>query len=234
MKIIPAIDLIEGKCVRLFQGKFNTSTEVGSDPRTQISQFINDGAELVHIVDLDGARKGVPAQFELIKKLTEISTIPIEVGGGIRDFETIENYITAGVTRIVLGTAAIEDEAFLKKALSTFKQHIVIGIDAINGKVATHGWETISEINYIEFAKKMEMLGVETIIYTDISKDGTMSGPNQVELENIVNSVDCTIVASGGIRNMQDIEALKEIGITEAIVGKAIYNGEVQLQVKSL
>lgn len=234
MKIIPAIDLIEGKCVRLFQGKFNTSTEVGSDPRTQISQFINDGAELVHIVDLDGARKGVPAQFELIKKLTEISTIPIEVGGGIRDFETIENYITAGVTRIVLGTAAIEDEAFLKKALSTFKQHIVIGIDAINGKVATHGWETISEINYIEFAKKMEMLGVETIIYTDISKDGTMSGPNLVDLENIVNSVDCTIVASGGIRNMQDIEALKGIGIAEAIVGKAIYNGEVQLQVKSL
>ncbi|GIN88866.1 1-(5-phosphoribosyl)-5-[(5-phosphoribosylamino) methylideneamino] imidazole-4-carboxamide isomerase [Heyndrickxia sporothermodurans] len=234
MKIIPAIDLIEGKCVRLFQGKFHTSTEVGSDPRTQISQFINDGAELVHIVDLDGARKGVPAQFELIKKLTEISTIPIEVGGGIRDFETIENYITAGVTRIVLGTAAIEDEAFLKKALSTFKKHIVIGIDAINGKVATHGWETISEINYIEFAKKMEMFGVETIIYTDISKDGTMSGPNLVDLENIVNSVDCTIVASGGIRNMQDIEAIKGIGIAEAIVGKAIYNGEVQLQVKSL
>ena len=230
MRIIPAIDLINGKCVRLYQGDFRKTTEVASDPLIQIQQFIEDGAELVHIVDLDGARRGTSVQFELIRKLVEISSIPIQVGGGIRDLETIDKYICAGVARLVLGTAAIEKPGFLQEALKKYHQHIVIGIDAKNGKVATSGWENISEVNYLEFAKKMEQLGVETIIYTDISKDGTMSGPNLYHLEKIVNQVGCKIIASGGIRHYEDILSLSGIGITEAIVGKAIYDGKVTLR----
>ena len=230
MRIIPAIDLINGKCVRLYQGDFRKTTEVASDPLIQIQQFIEDGAELVHIVDLDGARRGTSVQFELIRKLVEISRIPIQVGGGIRDLETIDKYICAGVARLVLGTAAIEKPGFLQEALKKYHQHIVIGIDAKNGKVATSGWENISEVNYLEFAKKMEQLGVETIIYTDISKDGTMSGPNLYHLEKIVNQVGCKIIASGGIRNYEDILSLSGIGITDAIVGKAIYDGKVSLR----
>ncbi|WP_259545275.1 1-(5-phosphoribosyl)-5-[(5-phosphoribosylamino)methylideneamino]imidazole-4-carboxamide isomerase [Heyndrickxia sp. FSL K6-6286] len=230
MRIIPAIDLINGKCVRLYQGDFRKTTEVASDPLIQIQQFIEDGAELVHIVDLDGARRGTSVQFELIRKLVEISRIPIQVGGGIRDLETIDKYICAGVARLVLGTAAIEKPGFLQEALKKYHQHIVIGIDAKNGKVATSGWENISEVNYLEFAKKMEQLGVETIIYTDISKDGTMSGPNLYHLEKIVNQVGCKIIASGGIRHYEDILSLSGIGITDAIVGKAIYDGKVSLR----
>lgn len=230
MRIIPAIDLINGKCVRLYQGDFRKTTEVASDPLIQIQQFIEDGAELVHIVDLDGARRGTSVQFELIRKLVEISSIPIQVGGGIRDLETIDKYICAGVARLVLGTAAIEKPGFLQEALKKYHHHIVIGIDAKNGKVATSGWENISEVNYLEFAKKMEQLGVETIIYTDISKDGTMSGPNLYHLEKIVNQVGCKIIASGGIRHYEDILSLSGIGITEAIVGKAIYDGKVTLR----
>jgi phosphoribosylformimino-5-aminoimidazole carboxamide ribotide isomerase len=203
---------------------------VASDPLIQIQQFIEDGAELVHIVDLDGARRGTSVQFELIRKLVEISRIPIQVGGGIRDLETIDKYICAGVARLVLGTAAIEKPGFLQEALKKYHQHIVIGIDAKNGKVATSGWENISEVNYLEFAKKMEQLGVETIIYTDISKDGTMSGPNLYHLEKIVNQVGCKIIASGGIRHYEDILSLSGIGITDAIVGKAIYDGKVSLR----
>ncbi|MEB6550300.1 1-(5-phosphoribosyl)-5-[(5-phosphoribosylamino)methylideneamino]imidazole-4-carboxamide isomerase [Heyndrickxia sporothermodurans] len=229
MKIIPAIDLINGKCVRLYQGDFSKTTEVGSDPESQLLRFIRDGAEMIHIVDLDGARAGKPKQYELINKLCSLSTIPIEVGGGIRDIETIDKYVSIGVSRIVLGTAALEREDFLKEALDKYNQYIVIGIDAKKGKVATRGWETVSEIKYIDFAKKIESLGVQTIIYTDISKDGTMAGPNLEELKQISNEVRCNIVASGGIRNMEDLQELEKNGITEAIVGKAIYDGQVKL-----
>ncbi|MED3650185.1 1-(5-phosphoribosyl)-5-[(5-phosphoribosylamino)methylideneamino]imidazole-4-carboxamide isomerase [Heyndrickxia sporothermodurans] len=229
MRIIPAIDLINGKCVRLYQGDFSKTTEVGSDPESQLLRFIRDGAEMIHIVDLDGARAGKPKQYELINKLCSLSNIPIEVGGGIRDIETIDKYVSIGVSRIVLGTAALEREDFLKEALDKYNQYIVIGIDAIKGKVATRGWETVSEIEYIGFAKKMESLGVQTIVYTDISKDGTLTGPNLKELKQISNEVSCNIVASGGIRNMEDLQEIKKIGITEAIVGKAIYDGQVKL-----
>ncbi|QQZ11196.1 1-(5-phosphoribosyl)-5-[(5-phosphoribosylamino)methylideneamino]imidazole-4-carboxamide isomerase [Heyndrickxia vini] len=229
MRIIPAIDLINGKCVRLYQGDFSKTTEVGSDPESQLLRFIRDGAKMIHIVDLDGARLGKPKQYELINKLCSLSNIPIEVGGGIRDMETIENYVSIGVSRIVLGTAALEREDFLKEALDKYNEYIVIGIDAIKGKVATRGWETVSEFEYIDFAKKMESLGAQTIIYTDISKDGTLSGPNLRELNQISKAVRCNIVASGGIRNMDDLQELKNIGITEAIVGKAIYTGQVTI-----
>ncbi|WP_138414619.1 1-(5-phosphoribosyl)-5-[(5-phosphoribosylamino)methylideneamino]imidazole-4-carboxamide isomerase [Aquibacillus sediminis] len=230
MKILPAIDLIDGKCVRLYQGDFNQTTNVGADPETQLQTFIKDGAEIVHIVDLDGARNGEARQYELISKLCAQSTVPIQVGGGIRSLETIENLIQAGADRLVLGTAALEDEAFLREAINQYQEHIVVGIDAKNGKVATQGWETVSEIDYIDFAKKIETLGVQTIVFTDISRDGTMSGPNVEALKTLLEAVTCKIVASGGIKDNADIEALEEIGIEEAIVGKAIYEGKVTLK----
>ncbi|MDQ0177422.1 1-(5-phosphoribosyl)-5-[(5-phosphoribosylamino)methylideneamino]imidazole-4-carboxamide isomerase [Bacillus chungangensis] len=230
MIIIPAIDLIDGKCVRLYQGDFNKTTEVGSDPRSQIQQFLTDGAKIVHIVDLDGARAGEAKQYGLIQDLAKMSTVPIQVGGGIRNLQTVERYLEAGVTRIVLGTAALEDNTFVTEALTQFRDHIVIGIDAKNGQVATRGWETVTAIDFIEFAKQMEALGAKTIVFTDISRDGTMTGPNLAQLKQISEAVTCTIVASGGIRSMDDLTDLAGIGMKEAIVGKAIYDGSIKLK----
>jgi phosphoribosylformimino-5-aminoimidazole carboxamide ribotide isomerase len=232
IRILPAIDLIEGQCVRLYQGEFSSSSKVADDPETQLLQFINSGAEMIHIVDLDGARAGIPVQFETIKYLCSRSAVPVEVGGGIRSIETINRYIDAGVSRLVLGTAAIENEALLKEALNSYADKIAIGIDAKGGKVATRGWESITETDYVNFTKRMEDLGAQTIIFTDISKDGTMSGPNFEAYKELQETVSCNIVASGGIRDMQDLIALNEIGITEAIVGKAVYEGRVTLGVK--
>ncbi|MBM7713070.1 1-(5-phosphoribosyl)-5-[(5-phosphoribosylamino)methylideneamino]imidazole-4-carboxamide isomerase [Siminovitchia sp. FSL H7-0308] len=230
MKILPAMDLIDGKCVRLYQGDFNKTTQVGSDPASQLQTFMNDGAEIIHIVDLDGARSGKPEQFELISELCAKSTVPIQVGGGIRNLETVEAYVNSGVDRIVIGTAAIQDREFLQAALEKHRKHIVIGIDARNEKVAVSGWEQETEMDYIEFAKQMEQLGVQTIVFTDISKDGTMQGPNLEQLKKINDAVSCKIVASGGIRNQEDLDAVAALGIEEAIVGKAMYEGTVKLR----
>ncbi|WP_067844246.1 1-(5-phosphoribosyl)-5-[(5-phosphoribosylamino)methylideneamino]imidazole-4-carboxamide isomerase [Amphibacillus sediminis] len=230
MKILPAIDLMGGKCVRLYQGDFNKSEQVANDPMEQLKTFIKDGAEIIHIVDLDGARDSSKRQYQLIEMLCKHSSVPIQIGGGIRNLETIEQLIQAGASRLVLGTAAIEDPVFLKTALDQYGSKIVVGIDAKNGKVATHGWEEVSELDYIEFAKRMEQLGVKTIVFTDISKDGTMSGPNLDQLAALNTAVACKIVASGGVSKNKDIEALKQIGIEEVIVGKAIYQGTVTLK----
>lgn len=230
MIILPAMDLIDGKCVRLYQGDFRRTTEVAPDPVSQLKTFIEDGAQIIHIVDLDGARTGRPEQYPLISELAKISTVPIQVGGGIRNIETVSAYIEAGVSRVVIGTAALENETFLQEALKKYRDHIVIGIDARNGKVATRGWLEETEIDYIDFAKKMEQKGVKRIVFTDISKDGTMQGPNLEQLAAIHNAVSCDIIASGGIRNQQDLKNIEAIGIKEAIVGKAMYEGTVQLR----
>ncbi|QTM99542.1 1-(5-phosphoribosyl)-5-[(5-phosphoribosylamino)methylideneamino]imidazole-4-carboxamide isomerase [Sediminibacillus dalangtanensis] len=230
MKIIPAIDLIDGKCVRLYQGDFSRTTQVGMEPEAQLNAFIRDGADMIHIVDLEGARSGKGSQLELITRLCGLSSVPIEVGGGIRNMETVERLLEAGASRLVLGTSALEDGAFLKAVLKAYPEHIVIGIDAKAGKVAVRGWETVSEIDFIDFARKMEELGVKTIVFTDISKDGTLSGPNLQSLQEISQAVDCKIVASGGIKDMEDIRNLEKIGIEEAIVGKAIYDGRVWIK----
>lgn len=227
MRIIPAIDLIDGRCVRLYQGDFKQTTEVASDPQSQLQRFIADGAQFIHIVDLDGARAGKAAQFALIADLCSQSSVPIQVGGGIRSLETIERYLDAGVHRVILGTAALEDPSFIRQSLAKFRENIVIGIDARNEKVATRGWETTTEIDYIDFGKQMESLGAQTIVFTDISRDGTLTGPNIAQLDKINKAVSCNIIASGGITSMKDLENISKIGISEAIVGKAIYEGKI-------
>ncbi|WP_079709573.1 1-(5-phosphoribosyl)-5-[(5-phosphoribosylamino)methylideneamino]imidazole-4-carboxamide isomerase [Paraliobacillus ryukyuensis] len=231
MKIIPAIDLINGKGVRLYQGDFNQTEEVASDPLSQLQAFIADGAELIHIVDLDGARYGEERrQYQLIEQICAQATVPIQIGGGIRKMDTVDKLVSVGADRLVLGTAAIEDTSFLQAAVAKYPSKIVVGIDAKNGKVATHGWENVSEVDYITFAKGMEQLGVQTIVFTDISKDGTMSGPNVEALQEMNEAVSCKVVASGGIKDNEDIAVLAEVGIEEAIVGKAIYQGAVTLK----
>ncbi|WP_017472091.1 1-(5-phosphoribosyl)-5-[(5-phosphoribosylamino)methylideneamino]imidazole-4-carboxamide isomerase [Amphibacillus jilinensis] len=230
MKILPAIDLMDGQCVRLYQGDFNQSEQVANDPFEQLDSFIKDGAEIVHIVDLDGARNSNERQIELIEALCSRSTVPIQVGGGIRSIVTVDQLIKAGAERLVVGTAAIENVNFLKEALAKYPENIVVGIDAKNGKVATHGWENLSELDYLAFAKEIEQLGVQIIVFTDISKDGTMQGPNLEQLRALNDAVSCKVVASGGISHDQDIRDLATIGIEEAIVGKAIYQGTVTLK----
>ncbi|GAA4069606.1 1-(5-phosphoribosyl)-5-[(5-phosphoribosylamino)methylideneamino]imidazole-4-carboxamide isomerase [Amphibacillus indicireducens] len=230
MIVIPAIDLLEGKCVRLYQGDFNQTEQVADDPFNQLDRFIEDGAEMIHIVDLDGARDQSKRQYQLIQQLCERSSVPIQVGGGIRSLETVEQLIEAGASRLVIGTAALDDLDFLIQAVKKYPEAIVVGIDAKNEKVATHGWETVSEIDYLEFARKIEALGVKTIVFTDISKDGTMSGPNLEQLNAINQAVQCKIVASGGISQYDDIKAVAQLGIKEAIVGKAIYQEKITLK----
>lgn len=230
MRIIPAIDLIHGRCVRLYQGDYKKATQVADDPEAQLQRFIDSGAEMVHIVDLDGARTGLPEQLPLIAALCSQSSIPIEVGGGIRNLQTLERYLEAGVSRVVLGTAAIEDKAFLQTALTQYGAAVAVGVDAKEGKVATRGWEKVTETDYLLFSKELEAMGAQTIIFTDIAKDGTMAGPNLEAFQRLKTEVQCRIVASGGIRHMDDIQALSDIGIEEAIVGKAIYEGRIVLR----
>ena len=230
MIVIPAIDLLEGKCVRLYQGDFNQTEQVADDPFNQLDRFIEDGAEIIHIVDLDGARDQSKRQYKLIQQLCERSTVPIQVGGGIRSLETVEQLIEAGASRLVIGTAALDDLDFLIQAVEKYPDAIVVGIDAKNEKVAINGWETVSEIDYIEFAQKIESLGVKTIVFTDISKDGTMSGPNLEQLNTINQAVNCKVVASGGISKYDDLKAVAALGIQEAIVGKAIYQDKITLK----
>lgn len=230
IKIIPAIDLLNGKCVRLYQGDFAQTEEVADDPIKQLERFIKDGAEMIHIVDLDGARDQTKRQYQLIEQLCQKATVPIQIGGGIRSIETLNQLMALGASRLVIGTAALENFDFLQQAIEQYPEAIVVGIDAKNEKVATHGWETVSEMNYIEFAQQIEALGVKTIVFTDISKDGTMSGPNIDQLRALNEAVSCNIVASGGISQYDDIKAVKDIGIKEAIVGKAIYQNKISLK----
>jgi phosphoribosylformimino-5-aminoimidazole carboxamide ribotide isomerase len=230
MQIYPAIDLKSGKCVRLEQGDFS-KTDIYSDlPADIAKQWESMGSEYLHVVDLDGARHGSNKNYKAIKRIINSISIPLQVGGGIRDFESLEMYLTAGVTRVIIGTSAVKDPAFVKEAVKTYGKRIVIGIDARDGHVAIEGWEETSKIEAIEFAMKMESLGVRTIVYTDISRDGMLTGPNINAMKKMKESVNCEVIASGGVGCIEDIKDLKDAGITGVIVGKALYTGKIDLR----
>ncbi|NLM07031.1 MAG: 1-(5-phosphoribosyl)-5-[(5-phosphoribosylamino)methylideneamino]imidazole-4-carboxamide isomerase [Tissierellia bacterium] len=229
MIILPAIDIIDGKPVRLYQGDFDKKEVVGEDVLEIAKSFENTGAEWVHIVDLDGARTGKTVNREIIFKLVSELSISIEVGGGMRDKETIESYIKAGVKRIILGTKAADDLAFVEDMVKSYGDSIAVGIDCKDGFVATKGWETGTRLHYIDFAKEVEILGVKTVILTDISKDGTLMGPNFEMLREVQENVGMQIIASGGVKDLEDIRKLKEMGFYGAIAGKAIYSGNLSL-----
>lgn len=232
MKLYPAIDIKNGQCVRLQQGVFEATTVYSSEPFQIAKQFEEVGAKFLHIVDLDGALQGMGANDEALAEIIKNVTIPVEIGGGIRTMKDIEHRLNMGVARVILGTKAVESPEFVKEAIAKFgADKIVIGIDAKDGMVAIKGWETISNVDAVTLALSMKDLGVKTIIYTDISKDGMLCGPNLVQTARMVEATGLDIVASGGVSSMEDLEQLEKIGVEGAILGKAIYEKRVDLKV---
>lgn len=233
MIIFPAIDLRGGKCVRLIQGDFDKETVYSDDPQATARKWQAAGAKFLHVVDLDGARAGSPQNLDAIQKILDAVEIPIEVGGGIRTLDDMERLLTMGVRRVILGSVAVENPALVAEAAQRFGDRIVVGIDAKGGFVATHGWEKSSSVTVVALAKQIAAAGVKTIIYTDISKDGMLSGVNAAAFAELAEKSGAQIVASGGVKSIEDIRALKAVesaGVVGVIVGKAIYTGSLDLQ----
>lgn len=230
MIIIPAIDIIDGKPVRLYQGDYSKKEIVAEDILETAKKFEALGAGYIHLVDLDGAKKGELVNGDVIIKTAKSVKVPVEVGGGIRNFETIKYLIDNGVSRVILGTSAMEDEELVKKAVAEYGEKIAVGIDCKDGYACGRGWLEKSSLYYIDFAKKLKELGIKTVIVTDISKDGTLEGPNVEMLKKLKDEVDINITASGGIRDIDNIRALKELDIYGAITGKAIYAETLSLE----
>lgn len=229
MICIPAIDLLDGQAVRLFQGDYEKGEAVG-EVDSILKRLNHAKAQLLHVVDLNGAKCGQRVNEALIAKIVQKAEMPVEVGGGIRTMEAIEAYLNCGVKRVILGTAALEDEAFLKAALTRYGNQIAVGVDCKDGFVCVRGWLSESQVNYIEFAKHLEALGVLTLIVTDIKTDGTLQGPNLTMLKALRSQVSLQIIASGGIRDLQNLRDLKAIGMDGAIMGKAIYANTIDLE----
>lgn len=230
MIILPAIDIKDGQCVRLTKGDFSTVEKVAEDPLITALAFQNAGAEWLHMVDLDGAKEGSLKNSEVFLKVAQNTGLKIELGGGIRTLESIDFYMEQGITRVIIGSAAISNQEMVKAAVKKYGDRIAVGIDARNGMVSGDGWLSDSNITYLELAKSMESIGVKYIIFTDISKDGTLSGPNLEQLSLINDEVSCEIIASGGIHTMEDIVALKKMGLYGTICGKSIYKGTLSLE----
>lgn len=229
MIIFPAIDVINGKPVRLFKGDFSTAHQVAADALETANDFVKAGAKWIHMVDLDGSLKKEPVNSETFIAVANETSLKVEVGGGIRKIQDIDFYINKGIERIILGSVALKNPNLVKEAVAEFGEKIAVGIDAKNEYVATEGWTESSNVHYIELAKRMEDAGVKTIIYTDISKDGTLTGPNFEQLNKINSAVSCNITASGGVTNISDIKGLKDAGLYGAICGKSFYNKTLNL-----
>lgn len=229
MKIYPAIDIKDGKCVRLLRGSFDDVTVYGDNPAEMARKWESLGGEYIHVVDLDGALKGHGVNAESIKKICKAVNVPVQTGGGIRSISDIEAKLECGISRVIIGTKAVSDADFVKEAVKRYGDKIVIGIDAKDGMVAIEGWEKTSEYRAVEFAKKMEEIGVKTIIYTDIATDGTLMGPNVDAMREMVNNTNMDIIASGGIGNIEHIKALIPTGVEGVITGRALYTGNINL-----
>lgn len=230
MIIYPAIDIISGKCVRLQQGSYSEVTIFGDSPLEMAQKWEGQGAQYLHVVDLDAARSGNTENHGIIKQIAQTLKISVQVGGGIRSLETIESLISGGLSRVILGTSAVNNQEMLKTALKEYKEKIVVGIDAKDGKVAIHGWEQTSDLTAVGFARKVEELGAKTIIYTDISRDGMLKGPNLAAMSEMAKAVGIEVIASGGVSCLKDIVDLKSTGVSGVIVGKALYTGNLELK----
>lgn len=228
MKIFPAIDLIDKKVVRLSQGDYSKKTLYSDDPLSVARSFIADGATHLHVVDLDGAKAGSPVNFEVIKNLKSLDMF-VEVGGGIRDMQKIEDYQKIGVDRVILGTVAIKNFDFVVEAVKEFKDMIAVGVDAKNERVATHGWQEVSDTDSFEFCKKLYDAGVTSVIYTDIATDGMLKGTNLSAFKRLSEIKGLKVTASGGISSVDEIRQLKQMGIWGAILGKALYEKKLSL-----
>jgi phosphoribosylformimino-5-aminoimidazole carboxamide ribotide isomerase len=239
MDIFPAIDLLDGKCVRLYQGDYAKSEVFNDNPAAMAQSWLEQGANKLHLVDLDGAKAGHPVNVDAISRIVEMvrntatQPVQIQIGGGLRNEESVKQLLTLGVDRVILGTVAVEQPELVQDLCQKYPQQIVVGIDARNGKVATKGWIETSEVLATELAKRMEGIGVAAIIYTDIHRDGAMTGPNLDALREMANGISIPVIASGGVSSLRDLLnllALEAIGVTGSIVGRAIYTGEVNLR----
>lgn len=232
MIILPAIDIKDGNCVRLFKGDFSTVEKVASDYLETAKGFENAGAEWIHMVDLDGAKERKPVNTKIYTDVAEKTNLKVELGGGIRSLETIQEYLNMGISRVILGSVALKNPKLVCDAVEKFgNEKIVVGIDAMNGMVATEGWLETSDVNYIDLANQMIKSGVKYFIFTDISKDGTLSGVNREQLQALADGTEnCDIIASGGVHTMDDIKACKEMGLYGTICGKSIYKGTLNLK----
>ena len=230
MVLFPAIDILSGKAVRLYTGDYNAVTVYSERPWEFAEDFVDKGCSAIHIVDLDGAKSGETVNIDTVKRIAAVKGLYSEIGGGIRNMETVSRYLEAGVDRVILGTAALKDPSFLKNALREYGDRIAVGVDLKDGKVAVKGWLETSNKDGIEFLKELEDLGVEGVIVTDISRDGAMKGTNLDLYGRIKEEVSLKVTASGGVSTIEDIVALKSMGLYGAIIGKAYYTGAIKLK----
>ena len=230
MKIFPAIDIKDKKCVRLIKGDFNQKTEYEMSPVEQATQFIDKGFKNLHIIDLDGALTGETVNLDIIKEIVRKFDFKVEVGGGVRDFDSIQEYADIGVDKVILGSAAIKDKNFLKKACKRFPKKIALGLDAKDGKLSVSGWKESSGISTLDFLNEVNDYSISRLIFTDINKDGTKESPNFEETLKVAEISNCPVVISGGVSSIEDIKKAKTLKNVEGvIVGKAIYDGDVKL-----
>ncbi|HOQ16701.1 MAG TPA: 1-(5-phosphoribosyl)-5-[(5-phosphoribosylamino)methylideneamino]imidazole-4-carboxamide isomerase [Defluviitaleaceae bacterium] len=231
MRIYPAIDIKDGKCVRLSQGRFDKVTVYNENPVEVAKAWKNAGASYIHLVDLDGALLGNQANKEVIREIVKAVNIPIQTGGGIRNLEAIQERLSLGVARVIFGTAAVKNPELVKEAIDLFgADKIVVGIDAKDGKVAVEGWEELSSVSAVDLALQMKKMGVRTIVYTDISKDGMLSGLNIQATKELIDATGMDIIASGGVASLTDLEKVSKINAEGVIIGKALYQGSIDLK----
>ncbi len=229
MILLPAIDLKGGRCVRLYQGDFSTAHQVAESAAKTAALFADAGAEWIHMVDLDGARSGARVNSAIVKEVAEVSGLRVELGGGIRSMIDLASADAMGVSRMVIGSAAVERPEFVREAVRQYGERIAVGIDALGGRVRTSGWERDSGLDAIDFAKRMEAMGVAYLIFTDIATDGMLSGPSFSSLETLSRAVGCRLIASGGVTTVEDVGRLRDMGLYGAIIGKAYYAGTIHL-----
>lgn len=229
MFLLPAIDLLDGKPVMLFQGKYDEVTSIGDNPVKMAQAIEKTGVEWLHMVDLDGAREKKVVNGDLIRKVIENTNLKIELGGGIRTLETIKDYLELGIHRVILGSAALENKELLEEALEKYGERIAVGVDSKNGTVRTNGWLEDSKIPFLDFVHEVKGLGVKTLIVTDIKKDGALEGPNFEMYENLSKISDIQVIASGGVTSLEDIKRLNTLDLYGVIVGKALYSGNIDL-----
>jgi len=229
MHVIPAIDLIDGKCVRLIQGQYHRKITYQDDPVAQARDFIAAGAQWLHIVDLDGAKLGKPVNTNAVKAIASLKQLKVEVGGGIRTEDSIRQMLDAGVERVIIGTAAVSDFEWFSEMANKFIERLVLGLDARGSKVATHAWTQNSHHYLLELAAEAAKLPIAAIIYTDITRDGMMSGPNLERTKQLADAVTVPVIASGGVKDISDIKKINELGVEAVIVGRSLYEGTLNL-----
>jgi phosphoribosylformimino-5-aminoimidazole carboxamide ribotide isomerase len=228
-EIIPAIDMMDGKCVRLVQGRFSDATVFSDDPAEVAKVWADQGATRLHLVDLNGSRQGEPQEIETVSRILASISIPVQLGGGIRTLETARRVLDLGVQRVIVGTAAAVDTRLIESLFRKLGDSVILGVDAKDGLVAIRGWEETTTENAIDFARRMQFLGARRVIYTDVSCDGMLGGPNIIATQQMARSLRIPIIASGGVSNLDDIRRLKSLGVEGVILGKALYIGDVTL-----